>query len=502
MTMRKLERSDWQILIDGEWTASDSVSWFDVHEPATGEPMARVVAGTADDVHRAVRSARNAYDGDWRHRTATERGRMLARAATLVREHTEELATLEAREVGKPIEQARAFDMRATANIFDYFAGLADKLSGEFFLQGPINAYTIPEPYGVVGAIIPFNWPPIHVAGKAAPALAAGNTIVLKPAEQAPLTVLRLTELLQQIFPPGVINCVPGLGSEAGSALIGHPGIGKFSFTGSTNTGRAVLKIAADNLTPALLELGGKNPLVIFPDADLNAALEAAVEGMFFNQGEACSAASLIIVHHSLKKEFVRRFALAAERIRLGDPLDEQTQLGPLVTRQQQERVLNYIEIGKSEGATIAAEGHLPQDPRLKNGFFVRPTVFDNVDIRMRIAQEEIFGPVCCALGFETYDEAMSLANGTEFGLVSSVYTRDMNTAQRAARDIEAGVVMINNYLRGYLGTPFGGMKASGFGREHGLETIQEFVRAKNVRFPSGFGEVPQWNVAKELTSE
>jgi acyl-CoA reductase-like NAD-dependent aldehyde dehydrogenase len=491
------DRQVWESLIAGAWRPSSSGETFEVHEPATGEVIAEAASCTEEDVDLAVASARRAYEEDWRWRTPRERGQLLLKVAELVREHADELARMETREMGKPLEQSRMFDVRFAGDVTEYFGGLADKLVGDFIPQGPVAAYTIPEPYGVIGAIIPFNWPPIHICGKAAPALAAGNTIVIKPAEQAPMTAIRLVELMNEILPPGVVNIVPGLG-PAGAALVSHPGVGKVSFTGSTATGRAVMRSAADNLTPTIMELGGKNPFIVFGDADLDLAVKGAIEGMYFNQGEACTAASRTLLHHSIKDAFMEQFCPAVERLVVGDGLDERTQVGPMVTKQQQQRVLDYVKIGEEEGAKVVAKGKLPDDPRLQNGYFVPPMVFDGVKTSMRIAQEEIFGPVATVLTFSDYDEAIAIANDTEFGLVAGVYTGDMATANRAARQIDAGIVFINNYNRAFLGTPFGGMKGSGHGREHGLETILDFVTTKSVRMPSGLGEIPTWSAVRD----
>jgi acyl-CoA reductase-like NAD-dependent aldehyde dehydrogenase len=491
------DRQPWTLHIGGERREAASGEVFVVEEPATGEFLAEVAAGGPEDIDEAVQVARRAYDEHWRSLAGYERAALLSSIADVIREHADELAELETREMGKPLDQARQFDVRFASAVFDYYAGLADKLNGEHIPQGPIDAHTVLEPYGVVGAIIPFNWPPIHLAGKAAPALAAGNTLVMKPGEQAPLTAIKLTELMAEVLPPGAVNVVPGLGAAAGAALVSHPQIGKVSFTGATATGRAVLRGAAENITPAVMELGGKNPFIVMPDAHLEAAVLAALEGMFFNQGEACTAASRILLHAEIHDRFLEMFCPAVESLVVGDGLDQATDLGPLVTRQQQQRVLEYIRIGEEEGAKIIARGRRPDDPRLENGFFVEPIVFGEVDNHMRIAQEEIFGPVTTIIEVQDYDDAIRTANDTAFGLVAAVYTGDTVLADRAAREIEAGVVFINNYHRGFLGMPFGGMKASGYGREHGTETIREFVRTKAVRRPSGLGEIPRWKGAR-----
>jgi acyl-CoA reductase-like NAD-dependent aldehyde dehydrogenase len=489
-------RAIWQAIIDGQPRDAIGGGSFTVDEPATGRPLAQVVQCGAKDVDLAVAAADRALRAGWRAMPPIPRAMLLRRVAEEVRRHAEELAALEAQEVGKPIHQSRMFDVMFCSTAFDFFAGLADKVHGEAIPQGPIDTYTIREPYGVVAAIIPFNWPPIHFAGKVAPALATGNTVVIKPGEQAPLTLIRLTEILNTVLPPGVVNIVPGDGPEAGAALVRHPRVGMVSFTGATATGRHVLRGAAENLTPALMELGGKNPFIVMPDADLSIAVPAAVEGMFFNQGEACTAASRILLHEDIRDAFLADFLPRVAAIRLGDPLDEATDMGPLVTRAQQQRVLGFLETAREEGATILVEGALPDDERLRDGFYVRPTVLTDVDQRSRLVQEEVFGPVVTIQTFGSYEQAIGMANDSDFGLVAGVFTADMTLARRAGRDIEAGVVFVNNYNRTFLGMPFGGMKGSGFGREHALETLNEFVRTKAVRVPSGEGQVPVWRGA------
>jgi acyl-CoA reductase-like NAD-dependent aldehyde dehydrogenase len=485
--------------VRGPWSSGRAEDVFDVDEPATGRQLARVHGGGAEQVDAAVRAARRAFDSDWRHRTARERGRLLLRAADVLREHADELAILETRDVGKPLGISRGYDLQVCADSFEFFGGLADKVPGGFVNLGPIDARIMAEPYGVVGGIIPFNWPPIHTAAKAAPALAAGNTVVLKPPEQAPLTIIRIVELLAELLPPDVLSVVPGSGPAAGAALAGHPLVGKLSFTGSPATARSVLATAAERLTPTLLELGGKCPIVVLADADLDAALRGAVEGAFFNQGEACTAASRLLVHRSVYDEVVGRFCAAVRRLRVGDGLDPATHVGPMITAAQRDRVEGYLKLGISEGATVAAQAALPDDERLRGGHYVAPTVFTDVRQDMRIVQEEIFGPVVTVQPFDDYEQAVALANGTDFGLVAAVYTADAVTANRAARDLDFGVVMVNNYSRAFLGSPFGGVKASGHGREHAVETLREFVWSKNVRVPSGLGPVPAWPAVDDV---
>jgi acyl-CoA reductase-like NAD-dependent aldehyde dehydrogenase len=351
----------------------------------------------------------------------------------------------------------------------------------------------------VVGGIIPFNWPPIHTAAKSAPALAAGNAVVLKPPEQDPLTIMRIVELLEGVLPADVLGVVPGSGPEAGTALAGHPLVERLSFTGSTATGRAVLKLAADAMTPATLELGGKNPLLVFADADLDAAVRGALEGAFFNQGEACTAASRLLVDEPVHDEFVERMAAAVERLQVGDGRDPATHIGPLISAAQRRRVLDHIDRAISEGATVAAQAPLPTSARLAGGYWVAPTLFTDVTPAMAIAREEVFGPVTAVLRFSGETQALALANDTPYGLVAAVYSADAARARRVARRINAGVVMVNNYSRAFLGTPFGGYGDSGYGREHAIESLLEFTRTKNIREPSGLGAIPEWDALAEL---
>jgi acyl-CoA reductase-like NAD-dependent aldehyde dehydrogenase len=473
---------------------------FAVTESATGEELALVDACGAEEVDEAVRAARQAYEEHWRDRLVRERAQLLREVAQVIREHADELAELECRENGKPLRDARHFDINYAHATFDYFAGIVGGLHGEVIAQGPIEARVIREPYGVVGAILPFNWPPIHFAAKCAPALAAGNTVVVKPSEQAPLTVLRLVELANEVLPAGVLNAVPGL--EAGVALASHPGLGRLTFTGASDTGRKVMAAASQTLTLPTMELGGKNALVVFPDADLDGALAAALEGMFFNQGEACTSTARLLVHSDVHDEFLERFTAATLRLVVGDGLDEATDIGPMVDRRQQDRVRSYVDIGVQEGAQLVAQSELPADERLRDGFFVAPTVFADVLPEMRIAQEEIFGPVACFIRFSTEDEAVEIANGTPYGLTAALFTSDAALAERLARRLEAGMVFVNNYFRAsLLGSPFGGVKDSGFGREGAPETLLEFTRSKNLRYPSHLAPVPIWESVRRVLS-
>jgi acyl-CoA reductase-like NAD-dependent aldehyde dehydrogenase len=492
-TSKVLDREYWSAFIDGKFVeAGKDQSFFTVEEAATGQTIAKVASADDALVNRAVESSRRAFETDWRKRSPSERAAMMQKVAAVIRENVEELAELEAREVGKPKRDAGRFDVSFSHVCFDYFASLAETLHGELLDQGVIEARVIFEPYGVVAAILPFNWPPIHFSKKTAPALAAGNTVVIKPGEQAPLTVLRLTELVNRVLPPGIVNAVPGL--TAGAALSAHPKVERISFTGATATGRRVLQSASENITYATMELGGKNAMMVLKDADMDIAINVAVEGMFYNQGEACTSTARILVHSSRYAEFEERFARAAEKLVVGDPLHPATDIGPMVDAKQQARVQSYIDLGLKEGARLVTQGKTPTDERLKKGYWVRPTVFGDVTSTMTIAQEEIFGPVACLFRFEDEDEAVRIANGTAYGLTAAIITADESRAWKIAQRLEAGMIFINNYTRrALLGSPFGGMKGSGFGRENTPETLKEFVRSKNVRFPSGKGKIPVW---------
>jgi betaine-aldehyde dehydrogenase len=482
------------------WSSESEQDRFVVEDPATGAPAADVQGAGAEQVDQAVRTALAAF-ARWRQRPARERGQYLRRIAEVIRAHADELAALETLEMGKPLAQSRNFDVEAAITIFEYFGSLVEAMPSQARDYGPVLDVTTLEPYGVIAGIVPFNWPPIHTAGKLAPALAVGNAVVLKPPEQTPSVVLRMVELIQSVLPDDVVHVVAG-GGAVGAALAGHPLVGKVSFTGSPGTGAAVLRTAADNLTPALMELGGKNPLLVFDDANLDEALLAAVDGGFFNQGEACTAASRVLVHDTIYAEFTERLSTAVSRLRVGAGNDPATEVGPLVTRAQQQRVLNYLDIGVAEGARIAAQAPLPQDPTLKDGFFVPPTVMTDVTPEMRVATEEIFGPVVTVIPFPDEDDAVRIANGTPFGLVGAVYTQDVDRSLRVSRRLRAGVVFVNNYLRVAVGTGFGGVGHSGFGREHAPETLAEYGYSKTIRLATNRDELPYWSAAARVLGE
>ena len=477
-------------LVRSRWASTNDELAFAVENPATGDTLARVAGCGPDEVADAVQAAHEAFQS-WARLTARERAGYLGTIAQTLREHAQELAELESAEVGKPVAQALG-DLTAGIGIFELFSQLGVEPPSAARNFGHCLDLTTLVPFGVVGAIVPFNWPPIHTAGKIAPAIVVGNTLVLKPAEQAPLAVLRMIELISQVLPPDVVSVVPGRG-PTGAALAAHPLVRKLSFTGAPTTGVVVTKTAADNLTPTVMELGGKNALVVFEDADLDDALASAVAGGYYNAGQACTAASRLVVQRTVHDELVARLAAAVTRLRVGEGSDPTTHVGPVVTRAQQRRVLDYVDVGVAEGATVAARAALPEDPALAGGFWVAPTLFTDVTPDMRIAVEEIFGPVVVVIPFDTEAEAVEIANGTEFGLVASVYTADMERAVRVAGRLEVGAVFVNNYDRATTGSPFGGTKHSGYGREHTAETLSEYGYTRTLRIPTGERAFPRW---------
>jgi acyl-CoA reductase-like NAD-dependent aldehyde dehydrogenase len=482
------------------WSSNDEADQFAVENPATGEVITVVQGGGAAQMDAAVEAANQAFVNGWRRRTADERAGLLLACANVLEAHADELAELESLENGKPVTDARDNDIRFLIGVFRYFGSIVDKIPGDFYdtRNGNYSA-TVLEPLGVVGAIVPFNWPPIHTGGKIAPALAVGNTVVIKPSEATPLTVIRIVELCNEVLPPDVLHVVPGLGPVAGQALAAHPLVKMVSFTGSTRAGAAVAKTASDHVAPALLELGGKNAFIVFDDADLDRAVADALEGGYYNKGEACTAPSRILVQKGVAGAFTARLAAGVSALKVGAGNDPATHVGPVVTKVQQSKVQGYIEIAKQEGATVAAQAELPSHPALADGFFVAPTLLSDVTPDMRVAQEEIFGPVVTVTVFDTEEDAAEIANAPEYGLVAAIYTRDPERYLRLARDIDVGMVFINNYFRGILGLPFGGTKHSGHGREHTIETLAHFGYRKLIRIPSGTGTWPRWRASVEI---
>jgi aldehyde dehydrogenase (NAD+) len=479
MSVRSIQPG--KLFIKNEWCESESGKRFDVTNPATEEKLTDVAEGDRADIDRAVVAARQAFEGGpWKTMSARDRGRILHRIAGLVDKHREELAELETLNNGKPISETRSADLPQVIDTFEYYAGLADKIHGETIpVNGNYLNYTLREPVGVVGQIIPWNFPLLMAAWKLGPALATGCTVVLKPAEQTPLSALRLAEILQEAeLPAGVVNVVPGFGPTAGAALATHPGIDKVAFTGSTEVGKLIMKMAADsNLKRVSLELGGKAPNIVFADSDIDAAVRGAITGIFFNQGEVCSAGSRLFVEEKVHDEFLEKLKSRAEKLIQGDPLDAKTQIGAQVSEEQYKKILGYIEHGKADGAKLATGGVPGRD----KGYFIRPTIFDGVNDGMRIAREEIFGPVVSTLTFKNIDDLEHRANDTIYGLSAGIWTRDIAKAHRLAKAIKAGTVWINCYNCFDAASPFGGFKQSGFGRELGTAALELYTNVKSV---------------------
>lgn len=474
----------YKLLIGGKLVDAQSGSTRDVYNPYTGKVFAKVPEATQEDVDVAVKAAREAFEsGPWSTMTPQQRGRILFAMADLVRKHSAELAKLETLNMGKPIVESE-MDMADTATCLEYYGGLATKVSGQT-LPVPDNAIsmTLKEPVGVCGLIVPWNYPLMLAAWKFAPALAAGCTVILKPAEQTPLTTLGFGRLIQKLdLPPGVFNIISGQGETVGAAIASHPDIDKVAFTGGTATGKAVQIAAAEsNLKKVTLELGGKSPNIFFDDADLKAGVDGALFGLFINQGEVCSAGSRVLVQKSIHKKFVKMMIEKAKRIKLGNPMDRATKMGPLVTAEHRDRVESYINIGRDEGAKVVFGGGRPKNKDFKNGYFIEPTILDDVHNSMRVAQEEIFGPVVCVIPFKDEAEAIEIANDTPYGLAGAVWSRDIFRALRVARKIRAGIFWINTMQPCYVEAPWGGYKQSGYGRELGPHAMDEYMETKLV---------------------
>lgn len=473
-----------RMLIGGKWLEAASGKTFETRNPATGVILANVAEGDAEDIDRAVASAREAFNGPWSKFKPAQRQAILLKLADLVERDIEEIAALDTLDMGAPITRTRANKARAVG-MLRYYAGMATALHGETInnsLPGEIISFTLKEPIGVVGAIIPWNGPLTASIWKIGPALATGCTVVLKPAEEAPLTPLRLGELcLEAGVPPGVVNVVPGFGETAGAALASHPDVDKVAFTGSHLTGQSIIRASAGNLKRVSLELGGKSPDIVFADADLNQAVPGAGMAVFANSGQICSAGTRLFVEKKIYDEFVGRVADFSKTLRVGDGSDPETQVGPLVSQEQMTRVSSYLDIGRQEGARPLSGGERLTDGAMSKGFFVQPTVFADVRDDMRIAQEEIFGPVISAIPFTDIEEVIERGNATQFGLGSGVWTRDVGKAHRLAKAIRAGSVWINCYQAMDPAVPFGGYKMSGYGRESGVQHLEEYLNVKSV---------------------
>jgi len=483
LTATKAKISSGKLLINGQWVEGSGKA-FDTINPATGEVLTQVAEASEKDVDRAVAAARKAFEdtaGPWRKMSASERGKVLWRIGDLIEKNIDELAELETLDNGKPIFEARYVDMPMVADVFRYYAGWATKIHGET-VNTFNNAftYTLREPLGVVGAIVAWNFPLLLASWKLGPALACGNTVVLKPAEQTPLTALRFGELMLEAgLPAGVVNIVTG-GPETGAALVRHPGVDKVAFTGSTSVGKEIMRSSAETLKRVTLELGGKSPNIVFADSSMDTAVKGALNGIFYGKGEVCCAGSRLFVEKKVEDEFLTKLVEYSKKIKLGDPLDPKTRLGAIVSEKQMNTVLDYIESGKNEGATLLTGGKRAS-VNGDHGYFLEPTIFGGVKNDMKIAQEEIFGPVLATLSFDDVEEVATLANKNIYGLAAAIWTNDIKKAHQLSRRLRAGTVWINTYGLMDAALPFGGYKQSGFGRELGMHAIEHYTELKTV---------------------
>ncbi len=474
----------YQLFIDGAWVDAESGKTFTTPNPATGETLAEVAEADKADIDKAVSAARRAFEGKWSKLSARDRGRLLYKLSQLIDERSADFAAIETADNGKPIKETLYVDLPQVVENFEYFAGWATKIEGETIpVPGKMFNYTLREPIGVCGQIIPWNFPLLMAAWKLAPALAAGNTVVLKPAEQTPVGAMELAKLIQEAgFPEGVVNIVPGYGETAGAALASHPGIDKIAFTGSTEVGKLVARSAADNLTKVSLELGGKAPNIVFADSNLDQAVAGAMMGIFYNQGQVCCAGSRLFVEESVKDEFVSKLSDRAKRITVGNPMDKTTQMGAQVSEEQLNRIKGYVDIAREEGAAVVTGGAPPQlEGAFQKGYFFSPTIFSDVNNKMRVAQEEIFGPVVSVISFKDEDDLIRQANDTIYGLSAGIWTQNITRAHRFAKEIKAGVVWINTFNMFNAASPFGGYKQSGYGREMGRHALELYTQVKSV---------------------
>ena len=490
--MTQTQTLQYDTLIDGEWQPSASGDYFDVENPATGETVARMTNAAEADVAEAITSAERAFKhGPWSTMPDSERGKILWRIADMVEERRMELGRMESISNGRPISETSS-QMLVVASYFRYFAGFCDKIQGSTVPtdRGHLN-YTVRVPLGVVGQLTPWNHPLMIASKKLAPALAAGCVVVLKPSEWAPLTPTEIGNIaLEAGLPPGVLNIINGFGPTAGKALAGDPRLGKLDLTGGTETGRAVAQVAGQNLTPFQAELGGKAPVIVFPDANLDDAVNGCAFASFVASGQTCIQGSRAVVHSSIYDRFVEQLSDKVSAIRLGDPTDFETQMGPVVSKPSYDRILNYVRIAREQGARVAHGGKHPEGAQYANGYFIEPTILADVHQKMTVAREEIFGPVVCVIPFDTEEEAVAIANDIPYGLGCSIWTRDVARAHRVSGEVEAGIVWINDHHRLHPGIPWGGFKDSGYGREGSFDFIHEYTAPKYVCVrvePQGF---------------
>nr|WP_241665160.1 aldehyde dehydrogenase [Peribacillus simplex] len=479
----------YKMFINNEWVESASGEVLKSVNPFTGKVWAEAPSGNDEDINLAVSAAKEAFEnGEWSRLTGSQRGKLLRKLGDLISENAELLAVTEVVDNGKLIREMLG-QAKGLSEWCYYYAGCADKIHGESIPVEIPNmvAYTVREPLGVVGAIVPWNSPLLLTLWKLCPALASGNTIVIKPSEVTPASLLELARLVEKAgFPPGVVNVVTGYGKSAGAALSMHPDVRKIAFTGSTETGRIIIKNSAEHFSKVSLELGGKSPNIIFEDADLPNAVNGVLAGVFAATGQTCMAGSRVLIQSSIYDQFVEVLVNRTSEIRLGNPLDMDTEMGTVAFEGQHQKVLSYVEIGKQDGAKLLHGGKRPMTDELKNGFFVEPTIFGDVTNDMRIAQEEVFGPVVCLIRFDSEEDAIRIANDTKFGLAAAVWTKDVQRAHRVAPKIQAGTVWINNYRKVSHQTPFGGYKASGLGRENGMQAINEYTQIKTIMIDTG----------------
>jgi aldehyde dehydrogenase (NAD+) len=476
-------KSSDRLFIDGEWVDAANRKTFAVYNPATGDVLTEVAEAGAAEVDAAVQAARRAFEAKtWRNIDATDRGRLIWKLADAIEARSAELVKLEVLNTGKPLREAQ-IDLRETVDAFRYYAGWATKLQGDTIpVRGNVLNYTLREPVGVVGAIIPWNFPLLMAAWKAAPALACGNTIILKPAEQTPLTALELGAIALEVgIPKGVLNVVPGFGETAGAALVRHPGVDKIAFTGSTAVGKIIMREAAETLKKVSLELGGKSPNIVFEDADVEAAVRGSFNAIFYNTGQCCTAGSRLLVHKSVHDQVVEKLVDRAKKLTPGDPLDPKTRVGPVISEEQLTRVMGYIDRGNAEGASLLTGGKRWQQSGYERGYWIEPTIFGGVSTEHTIATEEIFGPVLATLTFEDEEEAIRIANQTIYGLAAGVWTTNVKRAHRVAKRLEAGTIWVNTYHPLDAASPFGGYKQSGNGRELGAYALDLYTQIKSV---------------------